>query len=61
MQHGIPLFAPKKLGGWKTLEIVRKYAHLGNEHLVKYANASRFWHVLIRKQKTPPKLVAFSN
>lgn len=43
VQAGTPLFALKELGGWKTLEMVKKYAHLAPEHLAQYANAVTFW------------------
>lgn len=43
VQSGTPLFVLKELGGWKTLEMVKKYAHLAPEHLAQYANAVRFW------------------
>ena len=43
VQSGTPLFVLKELGGWKTLEMVKKYAHLAPEHLSPYANAVMFW------------------
>lgn len=43
VQSGTPLFVLKELGGWKTLEMVKKYAHLAPEHLAQYANAVMFW------------------
>lgn len=61
VQHGTPLFALKELGGWKTLEMVKKYAHLGNEHLVKYANAVTFLARFDSETKTPPNMVALKN
>lgn len=60
-QQGTPLFALKELGGWKTLEMVKKYAHLGNEHLAKYANSGTFSSRFDLDAKTPPKLVALSS
>jgi hypothetical protein len=33
----------KKLGGWKTLEIVQKYAHLTPSHIAVHANTVKFW------------------
>lgn len=61
VQHGTPLFALKELGGWKTLEMVKKYAHLGNEHLAKYANNGTFSSRFDLETKTPPNLVALSS
>jgi integrase len=37
VQLGTPLYALKELGGWETLEIVKRYAHLAPEHLKGYA------------------------
>jgi integrase len=37
VQRGTPLYALKELGGWETLEIVKRYAHLAPEHLKAYA------------------------
>jgi hypothetical protein len=33
----------QKLGGWETLEMVMKYAHLAPSHLAAHANAVTFW------------------
>lgn len=37
VQNGTPLYVLKELGGWKTLAMVEKYAHLAPEHLAQYA------------------------
>jgi hypothetical protein len=37
VQQGTPLFALQELGGWKSAEIVRRYAHLAADHLAPYA------------------------
>lgn len=37
VQHGVPLYALQEMGGWKTAAMVRKYAHLGPAHNLKYA------------------------
>lgn len=37
VQQGTPLYALKELGGWETLEMVKRYAHLAPEHLLGYA------------------------
>lgn len=36
-QAGTPLMVLKELGGWETLEMVMKYAHLATSHLAEYA------------------------
>lgn len=61
VQQGTPLFALKELGGWKTLEMVKKYAHLGNEHLAQYANLDTFLTRSDQATKTPPIKVALSS
>jgi len=38
VQEGTPLFALKELGGWATLEMVQKYAHLSSDHLAQYVD-----------------------
>lgn len=38
VQNGTPLPVLQKLGGWKTLSMVMKYAHLGNSHVAEYAD-----------------------
>ncbi|MGR7951090.1 site-specific integrase [Alcaligenes sp. RM2] len=50
VQNGTPLFVLKELGGWETLDMVKKYAHLDAGHLAQYAN-----HVTFRSQQTAGK------
>ena len=38
VQNGTPLYVLKELGGWKTLAMVEKYAHLSPQHLAAYAS-----------------------
>lgn len=40
VQSGTPLMVLKELGGWETIEMVQKYAHLSSGHLAEYAAAS---------------------
>lgn len=42
VQAGTPLFTLKELGGWETLEMVKKYAHLNADHLLEHANNVEF-------------------
>lgn len=42
-QAGTPLLVLQKLGGWETLEMVMKYAHLAPSHLADHAHAVTFW------------------
>ena len=38
VQAGTPLFTLKEMGGWETLEMVNKYAHLNADHMHEFAN-----------------------
>lgn len=42
VQNGTPLLVLKELGGWETIEMVQKYAHLNAGHLLNYANHVKF-------------------
>ncbi|MFC3340043.1 tyrosine-type recombinase/integrase [Paracandidimonas soli] len=42
-QAGTPLLVLQQLGGWETLEMVMKYAHLAPSHLASHAGAVTFW------------------
>ena len=37
IQAGTPLSVLQELGGWESVSIVKRYAHLSGEHLQKYA------------------------
>ena len=37
-QNGTPLSMLQQLGGWKTLAMVMRYAHLGVSHLAEFAD-----------------------
>jgi integrase len=37
VQAGTPIHALQELGGWKTVEMVRRYAHLSPAHLAEFA------------------------
>lgn len=39
MQRGTPLQVLKELGGWETLEMVQRYAHLSADHLAHWVQA----------------------
>ncbi|MEO6146539.1 MAG: site-specific integrase [Sulfuriferula sp.] len=38
VMNGTPIEVLQKLGGWRTLSMVLRYAHLAPEHLAKYAD-----------------------
>ncbi|WP_439327866.1 tyrosine-type recombinase/integrase [Lonepinella sp. BR2357] len=42
-QAGTPLYTLKELGGWETLEMVQKYAHLNADHLLKFTEKVTIW------------------
>lgn len=42
VQSGTPLMVLKELGGWETIEMVQKYAHLDAGHLANYVKATEF-------------------
>jgi len=46
VQAGTPIYTLKEMGGWATLDMVRKYGHLSAEHLSDYAEkiSSQTWH-----------------
>lgn len=38
VQSGTPLAVVKELGGWSTMDMVMRYAHLAPDHLAEWAN-----------------------
>ncbi len=38
VQNGTPLHALQELGGWSTVQMVQRYAHLAADHLAEYAD-----------------------
>lgn len=38
VQAGTPLHVLQELGGWESVEMVRRYAHLSSEHLTDYVD-----------------------
>jgi integrase len=39
VQNGTPLHVLQELGAWESVEMVRRYAHLGQSHLAEYAES----------------------
>ncbi len=37
VQRGVPLAALQEMGGWESIEMVQRYAHLSPEHLQRHA------------------------
>lgn len=42
VQSGTPLMVLKELGGWETMEMVQRYAHLAPSHLAHHADRVTF-------------------
>lgn len=42
VQSGTPLFTLKEMGGWETLEMVKRYAHLNADHMIDHADRVTF-------------------
>jgi len=38
VQAGTPLHVLQELGGWESVEMVRRYAHLSTTHLAEYVD-----------------------
>lgn len=53
VQRGTPLMVLKELGGWETLEMVQKYAHLAPSHLAAHAATVNIWSKSPQEEKTP--------
>jgi integrase len=53
VQRGTPLMVLKELGGWETIEMVQKYAHLAPSHVAAHADTVTFWSRQIQEAKTP--------
>lgn len=46
VQAGTPLHVLQELGGWESVEMVRRYAHLSSEHLVEYVDRLSSFRVI---------------
>jgi hypothetical protein len=53
VQRGTPLLVLKELGGWETIEMVQKYAHLAPSHMAAHAETVKFWSSSSEQEKTP--------
>ncbi|MGE8674228.1 tyrosine-type recombinase/integrase [Achromobacter kerstersii] len=58
VQAGTPLMVLKDLGGWETLDMVQRYAHLAPSHLAHHSNTVEFWSKSEQKEKTPLVIAA---
>jgi len=46
VQAGTPLHVLQELGGWESVEMVRRYAHLSSEHLAEYVDRLSSFRVI---------------
>lgn len=60
VQAGTPLFVLKELGGWETLEMVKRYAHMDGATLAQFAGAVTFWSHDAAESKNATGKVALS-
>jgi integrase len=60
VQRSTPLLVLKELGGWETIDMVQKYAHLAPSHIASHANTVKFWSQQIQKQETQSHPIALS-
>lgn len=58
VQRGTPLLVLKELGGWETIEMVQKYAHLAPSHLAAHSGTVKFWSISTPENETPPERAA---
>ncbi len=59
VQRGTPLMVLKELGGWETIEMVQKYAHLAPSHVAAHAATVTFLaQHREQEEKTPLARVA---
>ncbi|RUQ28346.1 MAG: site-specific integrase [Candidatus Competibacteraceae bacterium] len=55
VQAGTPLNVLQELGGWATLDMVLRYAHLGADHLAEYAERIAKPRIIRTNPGTPEK------
>lgn len=52
-QNGTPLHVLKELGGWESMEMVQRYAHLAAEHTAPYSENIAFVTIMSQSQVLP--------
>ena len=50
VQAGTPLHVLQELGGWESVEMVQKYAHLSTEHLAGYVDRLPVWRTDVERE-----------
>ena len=61
IQAGTPMNVLQELGGWETVEMVRKYAHLGCDHLAEHAERIARPRAVSASPPVETKVVAFGR
>jgi integrase len=69
VQNGTPLYVVQELGGWSSVQMVQRYAHLSPANLADHAktidavmkSTARLRHSGTPETKTPPAKVALST
>ena len=56
VQAGTPLHVLQELGGWESVEMVRRYAHLSSDHLAEYVDRMSGTLKLVKEDETAEKL-----
>ncbi len=54
VQRGTPLMVLKELGGWETVAMVQKYAHLAPSHLAQHADNVKFLSMSGEQKQNAP-------
>lgn len=52
-QNGTPLHVLKELGGWESMEMVQRYAHLAAEHTAPYSENITFVTIMSQSEVLP--------
>jgi len=56
VQAGTPLHVLQELGGWESVEMVRRYAHLSSDHLAEYVDRMSGTLKLVKEDETAGKV-----
>jgi len=57
VQAGTPLHVLQELGGWESVEMVRRYAHLSSDHLAEYVDRMSGTLKLVKEDEAAGKVV----
>ena len=60
VQAGTPLHVLQELGGWESVEMVRRYAHLSTDHLAEYVERMSGTLKVVSAEAKSGKVLRFS-